>query len=61
MPESWRVRVVPPRTVLGGVEYPHDLDTAPPSDEPELELDLHAVLGGIEIKQEAPEPVTADA
>jgi hypothetical protein len=61
VPESWRVRIAPPRTVLGGVDYPHELDTVPQTDEPELELALHAVLGGIEVKQKAPDPVTADA
>jgi hypothetical protein len=61
VPESWRVRIAPPRTTLGGIDYPDDLDTLPPSDEPELELALHAVLGGIEVKQQAPDPVTADA
>lgn len=61
LPESWRVRIEPPRTTLGGVDYPRDLEELPASDEPELALALHAVLGGIEVKQLAPDPVTAHA
>jgi hypothetical protein len=60
VPESWRIRIAPPRTILGGVDYPDEIDASPPSDAPELELALHAVLGGIEVKQQAPDPAIAD-
>jgi hypothetical protein len=61
VPDSWRIRFAPTRTLLGGVEYPHDLEALPSSDEPELELALHAVLGGIEVKQKAPDAANGDA
>jgi hypothetical protein len=60
VPEGWRIRFAPPRTLLGGVDYPNDGEAMPSSDEPELELALHAVLGGIEVKQKAPDPAIGD-
>jgi hypothetical protein len=49
IPDAWRTRVRTSRAVLGGIEHPSDEDLANATG-PILDLDLRAILGGVEVR-----------
>jgi hypothetical protein len=49
VPATWRLRVTPPRTILGGADLPRPAEDAD-DGRPALELAVQAVFGGVEVR-----------
>ncbi|MGH2585334.1 MAG: hypothetical protein ACRDJE_10515 [Dehalococcoidia bacterium] len=55
VPEAWPLRIIAARGLMGGVDYPEAAKAATDVDGPVLELSLLAIMGGIEVKAQAPD------